>query len=823
MRKLFRLIVLVFLPAVLFYQGLSILFEAGGSIPENVQDRLARSITGFVFKLEKDRWMTFALPASGTLRLITNAAAPHGVEPPPGEPFRYAIAYRLLDADGKLIEGKDYHQGATLTRYRDPGSDKTYLSSIFLDEPLVPLDGKIILIDLKGEIARAKKLQIRTASLPAPLEGIFVRVYRSEVLPVYKLKALWQRKRLDTRERLARGNVYPVDLLTQQERLNLMRRQWDVLAPQGVPGKDFYRSNIYILKEITGKPVYHFEEQYGLLPAGLYVPAGQLGIIPLPQGGGRFRFRLLPLERGKEGEQAELTWYGTRMGQQEKLTPVSPGKKSEAVLDTKLEEGMVVVSAPARLVVRAYRIIKTNGEVEEEEITPDEMSVGAYVLETGDTLEYRIFHHERRKTPFRIDLRSMEGGTGVNVQYRFADKTGTMTASAPLSQLDYLTVQEMRVSEKMSFHFRISPGVQLVRLVNNGPRVLVTAYDRPPGLVKKTRVPEDYLDYDPERKREPGWFFRKSTAHDELAVGERLVWVRVQPRPPEVDEDILSGNYGWEQFYPLGGGRVRRLLLPVDADVGIGLRRQAVPHNFTGVPRDRDFTVEVFHGEGGIIAARSRLFFADAWETEGDNRVKLFLDGELYWQSLLTVPRGEMFIPQLGQGRHVLRFESSAPVKLYLNNLEPGELPLWREVRAAVMDDGLSFVYRKEREEEMLSFRLFAPYGVTGRVRLHVELNNLRRRGDGPLVGWTFGRRVFDVEAAEGRKVFVLGSPLESVGEGRVIFFPVGGDVVAGEYRLGFRLEGMESSGYYLQVYRVTPGQVEEVRFYVERSKDETQ
>jgi hypothetical protein len=648
---------------------------------------------------------------------------------------------------------------------------------------------------------------------------------------------------------LGRGNIYPVDLLSEAEKKHLAAVKWEVLSPLGVPGKDFHREILYTLKENAGIPIYPQGKWSGVSPGELYIHAGLRGVVPLPEEGGHFRFVFSALPPGPSpgsvgaadaGGALQLTWYGRRAGHT--LSMSTPWHPPTTIFEKSLPGGIVEITAPTEMTVKVFQLPvddndqpnKTNKKLlrggggflekgppgqrrQEKDITPGPVYIRTYRCDPDQQLFYRVHHQSGEAVPFRFDLRCLQPcSSSPRITYEFLDQrdkiiqTGSLSVGQAPSFYDRPPGAHAVVSEKVSHYFLLSSRVWGFRFSNNGNPVLVTVYNRPFKLVKQVRVPGDYYAFNRSRDFRRDWFYLRPANHETLVQRNKAFSLVVQSRPPQVDDDIRSGRYRWDLFYPFTPTRARMLL--VQRESYLPLREQARAALFRGLPVGKEISL-VFRDERENPTTAKLVFLKTGKKICNPCKIVFFLAGRRHWEASIYGRSGDIPVTPITTGFHKVRLEAPPGIRLFINKTDASQGDLYYQRLAYVMDSRpLSIQYHKTSPGENLSFRLFSPFGAAKEVSLEVKVSGIKRHTDIPLKNWTLSHRVYSVRPAgkESGPVPVLRTLNEKVDKGESLFLPLGEDVPTGIYNINLRFKGPK--GYYLLIYRVVPGSFEDSR-----------
>src|SRR5262249_47340261 len=134
----------------------------------------------------------------------------------------YSLRYQLLDSQDQVLLDRVYHLRTRLTEFDDDETRQAVTGAYYLGHDVIPAAGRTVLVSLAELRGPAARLRVRLEGAQDPLTGAVVRVYFNEETPPFKLRYLWNRLYEDRQLRMARGNVYSVDLLSDDEKRNLL-------------------------------------------------------------------------------------------------------------------------------------------------------------------------------------------------------------------------------------------------------------------------------------------------------------------------------------------------------------------------------------------------------------------------------------------------------------------------------------------------------------------------------------------------------------------------------------------------------------------------
>lgn len=784
------------------------------AIPSESRRLIGMSMVSLSYELSSERWITFRVPVAGErIKVVTNACIPAGGREDPDAKWSYSLNYELMDASSdRIIKRGTYHYRTKLTRFepKDAGLKFRYTAAFFLDEELTPTDGRFTVLNMR-DFGTAKKplvVRFRLNSMDPEIRSVVLRLYNLEPTSEFRIERMWLRITPRQKERLAMGNVYPPDLLSEQEKRNITSKLWMPVAPAGIAGRDYLDRKIYVIKDIEGSPV---EEP--IMPAGIYVDERLAGTMPIPEGGKRLRLTIASLEQNSSPSLGDvsLRWYGPTLADRRSLS--FAGSKPTETRELFFQGGLLEITGREPVTVRAA----WPEDGSEIDAVPENLYTRTYVLHGESDVKYAQFHVNGKSTPFRADFRILSQvriGRQYDVGFTFFDerlralRSGALDFTAYPSRYDraVLGFDQILVSDPVSFFFDVPAKAASVTFRSADP-VLVNAYTRPPDLVKKTRVPEDfYREIPSSPEREPLWFSVLPENHKALIRESRSVLLRTQLRPPEDDRDVLAGRFFWEAFRPTGSWSGQHILTPQDQDIPYQ-RQEALLTGCVRLSTEEPHELDI-RSDQGLDAVRPILVFLGPEETVPFN-IALTVDGDQFYESEVTESRGIIRLPALQAGRHLVTIRAPKDCTLLMNSVASFKPQHMLRFGCLLTKLGLNVEYVKRSDgDETLSMVFFPPFGETRRTAVRVRLRAHVSSRSGPLQGFTVLDRRFTVRPSGLGPFPVMNSPTENVDGGRSLFFPIHGDIPAGRYEVRVDLE--EGVSGYVVFSSILPGTHEE-------------
>ena len=790
-----------------------LVYSASGKIRDVDMDDI-RVNKAYIF--DKSKWMLFPIDSTVTrIRIVTNANLEPTVKSAYDDEWNYQIQYQILDNNKNILIDRTYYQNTRTAKYMDHRLNKEIVPAFYLNDSLVPAVSRMISLDLDCFDGNKTSIRVRLLYKDDQVSNVIMRLYFNDNISLAKAGNLWSRLSRNQKERMSRGNVFAHELLSKQEKLNILMNNWHPVGPLGVVGKDYQEKNLYVLNKIEGEEV-----GVDIIPAGLFIKRGHRGVLPVPEQGGKVLIKFInpsgaTLPEGEE--EITVRWYGRGIHDRSEKNLTWKGEDFE--IKGFYEEGILEISTLHDLVVRSFMV----HESEKFEITPEPVSVRAYVAQHDSPVEYDIHHSGKADTPFKVALRYIirEDMDNVDtnpesIECQLIDKSGKvlrkerlgMEGVVSLYDKVFVNNTELDISEPVFYYFSLPEDVSVIRFETDVP-VLVSGYTRPENLIVETRVPESYNAYTPRRERRPVWFTVRPGDYERYLDGEQSFLLVVQTRPPEDDEDILKGLYVWEAYRPQGKWLGNYVLIQREGDTPV--REHASVSAYKLLVPDQDMKV-VFASVDNSKGIEPTLIFAE--NDQGPFSIKLFLDRQLIYHGEFTGSTGEIILPFVTYGTHELRVESTGKARLFLNCIENTRDIYIKRMIYKIGKNELSFIYNKETvESELLSAVFYAPDGNRQNSVLHADIILPEAKNSGPVMSRTFLKRKYTIRADNVGKMPVLNTPGKYVDGGQLFFLTLGDDLPLGEYPVTFTMKN--GSEGYLILYKVTPGSFDYRKFFI--------
>lgn len=819
MRILGRLLLLLLFVGVagLLYEPVRSLLHLPPPAPEVARqlDLTARSST--VYFMAEEKWLTFpVISQAARLRILTHAGAASGTEP--GVPLRYAMDYEILDNNqNPLDSGRYIHE----TRIPEPSvkDGVPVARNLYTDRDLAVTAGQSFNIQLDA-LPQTGYIRLRLRPLTSPLKNVAVRVYYEERMSEKKASVAWERLGRARQTRLADGVIYPPELLTRQERLNLLERQWQPVGPIGArpdQGVLYSLDGADAIIDLTRMP----------RSSGLYAGPDRLGIIPI-ETAGNYRMEFRPLFPA-ESTRPELSLrHVTEQFEEPKLETVRlSGEPLTTVLS--LTPGLLVVT-PGQPGMLDIRSVGDSGQAQPRSALPEPRFLRARVVQPELPVMFRVLPGGDVGTSLRLDLRAygngepLAAGPAVSAGYRLlaADgKTvdeGVLEAPVEPSMIDRVTDTQPvpDVSDPASFFLRLPPDAVRI-VVASQQRLLVNGYTRPDDLPHRTRVPQDYYTWRGDDPGQPGWFILHPVEADTQArpdiqqdvESDRVL--HIQSRPPERDPELLAGRYQWEAFDPQPAARGARILVPLTGEER--LRATGLPSYFQPLEQGTQ-TVRI---EAPGVARKLEPQLVYLREESTPFSLRLQIGGEAVSRELIG-RRGYISLPELSPGSYRLALGANTAATWLMNYRYPDSSGYLRRLAFRLDTAPLRYPVIKRGDGQLVGARFYSlgEAGATSSVRVRITPAALE---SGPAREWTHLERIYEVMPPAGQAGvgYVLDQQRERLAPGQSMLINLGADVPDGPVTVEFALQG--GAPGYVVFHEVRLGEHKRARSF--REEDE--
>ncbi len=195
------------------------------------------TVSSFVFPLRGTRYVRFPFSQpQNRARLITHADLRPGASG-----GAYSVIVEALGSDGQVILRRELFL-RSIVHYGRDFRGRIVPQSFYADSALIPSASDITVMDFQRPV---KELRLQAGTLHPGVARMVARVQEQRPITVRQLAAGWQRLSRREQERMAEGNAFPAQMLTEEERWNLLANRWYPVGPAGVQEIQYDRTILY--------------------------------------------------------------------------------------------------------------------------------------------------------------------------------------------------------------------------------------------------------------------------------------------------------------------------------------------------------------------------------------------------------------------------------------------------------------------------------------------------------------------------------------------------------------------------------------------------
>ncbi len=622
--------------------------------------------------LSLDEWVEFqVVPGANTIRVMTNAAlktvdAPDYDLSNPRLGWRYAIEYEILDENLTVIRKSEYHFRSQIRQLMDVDAGKAIYPLFFGRSSLVSTQTRSMQIANDRLDRPAALVRMRLLSADPQIQEVVARMYGRVQRKDFAERKTWNRMTGKRQESISKYCVYGHELLTEKERSSLLHWSWTRCPTMG----EYAQRYLFFIGEVDDQEVR--DEQ---IPLGLYTDSKTLATIPIPEGQATLRLEFCALDAVNDSHDVDIAWYGLEPKDRLEIQHKIGGENSSVELP--VAGGLLQLETASRLVVRAFwrpldqaaldsaTQLETQNQYllnrasDDYEITPRPVFARMYVA-SCEAVEYEVSHLHGEPTPLHVQIRYPLGlhfgnppleiqPSQSNIEspspeqfsrfplasatWEFLAADGSMIDSGDLqftpviSHYDWLTNNGMRelISDPHDAYFLIPPEVAKFRIRTDDSRLLVSAFVRPRHLERTIQVPEDYHAFSRIQSVNRSWFGINPSNHLAMIRDNYSFVVATQVRSPEIDNQILNGDYEWIRYEPQGTWVGRQMLVPRALEEKLNIREQSLAATFFELTPNEAFEFERFELTFGDESIRPKLIYAS---DQAPGPVSVWIDGK---------------------------------------------------------------------------------------------------------------------------------------------------------------------------------------------------
>lgn len=710
--------------------------------------------------------------------------------------FRYQIQYRLFDKSGKILDNKKYHIRQSISpSVISVSGDRFRLS----DTTKQPLAAKVISIPA-GQDANNGYIEVKLLSKDEIINEVVLRVQYLEISSRQKTEILWEHIAEHWKKIYKQASIFGNVYITEKEKEHLLANRWRYIAPQGIVGKDFHEYILY-RKLFPKNPI--VEPHRSLATSGIVINTLHKAIATLRKPSQKVLIRVFPSPRGAVELPAILhvKRYGlTRVEEKDISIEVN---ELPYVSEFTLKGGVLEVSSDKEVFVNIA--LKQNDHYITL-LVPN--YVRTYNTNPKLPLIYHLAHRTDAPIPLRIDIREMYPdlkalyeSTNI-VHYIFYDNHNNVLSEGKFvpkhepSSFDFsLSDQTAIISEENSFYFLLPHQAVKLKLTGN-KNTLITAYNRPYGIYRTRRIPEDFYTTFSEISKETGWFSILPTHSTSLEKQQRSQLLWVQRRPPVYLLELMQFPYESFAIYPEGewsGQYILSKIATLPDQIGTN-------YLYGEVPINKQLALD-------FSSIHKRYYITPTLILNGSHQkpfnVTIQLDKFRLEKTVFRLPY-QISLEDIRPGRHVLNVHSNIDVRAYINHVVIKKKEhAKRLVYKVQRKHSLRFTYSRRPDVlTVLSTRLFVPTYVTKPVVLEVNVDYKRDPSYKFTPEWTFLKQRYIIYPNRLSTSFMLNSNGE-LDRGNPFIVKLGNDLLSKIYSLDFILKNVPEA--YLFLYLNKP------------------
>lgn len=798
-----------------------------------------------VFKLENEKFITFPLlTLSYTVRVATNAEFSDSLDLRNSsikEP--YIVEVQAYDLQDNLVETRTINY-YTKTQFYFEENLGMYLPSFYLDSTSIPSETRVSTLNFRDTKSIAK-IKLRRVDSNAHLSNIYARVYQPSGIHDSQIDFYWFSIMPKDQERLASANLYPVPLIQEGERQNLIKNLWTFVGPSGVSGEDYQERILYSVSNPRGIPY-----DVNLLHSGNYVDDNHQLVVPIQEDGSDYKLEIISadiiypkymkiwlgepetrvssvlkymkeqdkdskglliqnnLMKFSRGQNIEINWRGRGLGQ------TISNKESidrHFVRDYKFNSGLVTISSNAPAYVN---ITKKSVSGEDESILLQPNSVNLIRLDSEISTEFDVNHDDNENTLFRIDLRKVSNKVfdqrvKVNVAYELISfdgkvvKEDVISINPPPTKLDFVVRKgNLYISDKERYYFNLPKEIAKIRFKSTN-EIFISAYNRTDSLVRHYNIPEDYRtsQYKPESLRRT-WFYRTPNDYESLRANQRTLMIKIQPRSIAENEFVKSSFYDWKEILPSDNSWTGIEVIE-KKEIHMAGRTEAEAVEFSLIPTNEETEINIIGYMGEKFAKPTAIFSG-----EHATNIVVYVDQQEFYKTTLQGNSDEVQLPNINVGPHAIMIKAEKPLTAFINYNSNNKLNYLKHNILKLNNKTQTFIFEKtDDEDKVVTIKTYCNDQNLRKLMVSIENTN-SPVVNSPLASYTIKNRNYLINFTKDQSEQIIISDNRTPLYGaEPIFMKLGADLPKGTYKIKVSNENGEE--FYVSLSSLTPGLID--------------
>ncbi len=796
-----------------------------------------------IYKLDRDKYLRFPLlTQTDLIRIATNAEFSEKMDLRESSNAEgYVIEVQAYDIGGNLKETKILNF-VSKTEFYFSEDWGMYLPSYFLTSEAIPSQTRINTLNYR-DIGKIAELRVKRLDSNNRLNNIFVRVYQPTGVGDPQLDFYWRNLLPGEKERLAKANLYPVQMLKEDEKENLVKNLWSYVGAAGIPNEDYDAIKLYSVTNPHGIPY-----DLNLLHSGNYIDDNHDLAIPIDEDSTNLNLEVISADiiypkymkiwlgdesnnirallnsiktneqinqdkqkkfQFTEGQNIELTWRGRGLNQTINLKQSVPNRLLKK--DYTFNSGLLVLSSNAP----AYVNITKKTPSGPEPFNPDPASINLLRLDPEVPLDFGVFHSENSDVSFRIDLRRVskvifDDKMSISITYQLLGKddkiikTGELKASQGPTKLDFIVKRgNMYISDKDRYYLTFTPEVSKIRIL--GPKdIYVSVFNRLDDWQRHYFIPQDYKTA--ESKLESirrTWFYKLPNDYEQIRLAQRTLPIKSQPRIIPENEDVKNSVYDWYSLLPEGNNWSATSILT--KRIKAPARSSAEGAEYSTVPVNQEFDLEIIGYRGEENVAPSLMYSGAE-----NSKITIFLNNNQYYQTILQSENGNLHLPNVRVGAYKAIIKADRPLKASINYCKNSEDNSFIKRNVVKINSKpLNFIFEKKSNlEQTITLRAYSTDLKTKKISVNIIGQDQPKNE--AVTNYTIRNRdyqlSFNIDASVQN---FIGNRKDALYGAEPMFIKMGEELLPGTYKINISSEN-EDGELYLALSSLTPGLVDD-------------
>ncbi|MCY4043510.1 MAG: hypothetical protein OXE99_00360 [Cellvibrionales bacterium] len=606
-----------------------------------------------LYSLTTEKFIQFPLPQKAQSAALLAVAAID--QPMQDNEIAFALDYQLLDLKGRIIFSDRYHHKARIPKgviakgahrplffYHDKPWQLAWPQPQFLPPTY---------------IERAAFIRIKWVNTNKALADVSVQLaylpYKQPKLQSFAWRRLNPLQQVD----LASPHIFGEKALNANEKISALLSQFVPLGPYGIEGEMYHKRLLYRTqgKKIDGidnRMAEHVRWIDSAKVASFKLPATVDQTVPLK----------LTFFGHATAQKILVRWLSHRDFSEKHTTFEIKGQSDEWTAS--FEPGWIEVTSALPVWLKAA--IPASAYPSADVLAPRQ--IPAWIPDMQDviySLPYQKNHDAVWQAKVRLDVRKLAGQTKDQLGFEWQDaeghaiSKGQIRLDQPISRYDFVRREgeQLPVTEVYRRVFTL-PNHAKRLVIKDAEGMLLSFYSRPIDYQRIRHVGRGEFDAPSDI---PSMFLTKPDNWRQFRSSGRMVWVNAQHRLPEIETDIIAGEYEW---LPIKTSSMQH-----EALVSVSPRSQTSLRNlgkrFTRIMgKDSRLSLASFFHQSEVSPT---IFYRS--ETDRVREIIIRL-GDKAISQWVNQKQGRFSLPEKPQGHYALQVLSDTSDELYVNYVQ---------------------------------------------------------------------------------------------------------------------------------------------------------